>query len=298
MDTRLDLTSRELTSVPARGVAGGSDSARVEATEIELLLDGIRQVYGHDFRQYARGSIRRRITRRMQDEGLHTISALQERVLHDRDCMKRLLLDLSVNVSAMFRDPAFYVAFRTHVVPLLNTYPFVRVWTAGCSTGEETYSVAILLREHGLYDRARIYATDMNETVLDRARTGVFPISKMQDYTSNYIRSGGLRSFSEYYIADRETVRFDPSLTENVLFAEHNLVTDESFNQFHVIMCRNVMIYFDRILQRRVHTLLHESLVQFGVLALGATESLDQDMIRAASYQPLDAHHKIYRRLR
>src|SRR5438067_1433556 len=176
-------------------------SAEVESLEIGLLLEAVYQAYGYDFRRYSRASLRRRLLRRMEAEGLGSISALQERVLHDPDCMTRLLLELSVNVSSMFRDPGFYAAFRTKVVPLLRTYPFVRVWNAGCSTGEEAYSTAILLTEHGLYDRTRIYATDMNQAVLDQARVGAFPIAKMQEYTSNYIRAGGTRAFSEYYVA-------------------------------------------------------------------------------------------------
>jgi chemotaxis protein methyltransferase CheR len=184
--------------------------------------------------------------------------------------MQRLLSDLSVNVSAMFRDPGFFRVFREKVVPLLRTYPFLRVWNAGCSTGEETYSVAILLKETGLYDRTRIYATDMNAETIEQARVGSYPIAKMREYTANYIRAGGTRPFSEYYAADGDRVVFQRSLAENVVFAQHNLVTDRSFNEFHVIMCRNVMIYFDRELQVHVHDLLYESLAPFGVLGLGS----------------------------
>jgi chemotaxis protein methyltransferase CheR len=272
-------------------------SADVESLEVGLLLEGIYEAYGYDFRQYSRGSLRRRLRRRMDAEGLVTISALQDRVLHDKTCMSRLLHDLSVNVSSMFRDPSFYLAFRTKVVPVLRTYPFLRIWNAGCSTGEETLSMAILLSEHGLYERARIYATDMNDAVLERARAGVFPIGKMQEYTSNYIQAGGERAFSEYYAADGKTARFDPSLIDNVVFAEHNLVTDRSFNEFHVIMCRNVMIYFDRALQDRVLSLLHDSLVMFGVLALGTKETLELSSY-ADRYEEFDAPHKLYRRIR
>jgi chemotaxis protein methyltransferase CheR len=279
---------------PERAVSVSGD---VESLEVGLLLEGIYEAYGYDFRQYSRGSLRRRLHRRMDAEGLTTISALQDRVLHDRSCMSRLLHDLSVNVSSMFRDPGFYLAFRTRVVPLLRTYPFLRIWNAGCSTGEETFSLAILLREHGLYERARIYATDMNDAVLERARAGVFPIGKMQEYTSNYIQAGGERAFSEYYVADGKTARFDGSLIDNVVFAEHNLVTDRSFNEFHVIMCRNVMIYFDRALQDRVLGLLHDSLTIFGVLALGTKETLELSSY-ADRYEEFDAAHKLYRRVR
>src|SRR5437764_7380282 len=215
-----------------------------EALEIDLLVQAVYEGYGYDFRQYSRPSLRRRIWRRVEAEGVVTVSALLDRVLHDPAAVQRLISDLSVSVSAMFRDPTFFSVFREKVVPALRTYPFIRIWNAGCSTGEETYSIAILMRECGLYDRTRIYATDMNEAALDHARSGAFPIVKMREYTANYIAAGGTRPFSEYYVADGDRVAFSPSLIENVVFAQHNLVTDRSFNEFHVIMCRNVMIYF------------------------------------------------------
>src|SRR5512132_2071648 len=242
--------------------------------EIELLLEGIYRHYGFDFRSYAYASIRRRLWKRSEAEGLPSVSALQERVLHDPDMMNQLLLDLSINVTAMFRDPSFYVAFRNKVVPLLRTYPFIRVWHAGCSTGEEVYSMAILLEEEGLYERARIYATDINEVVVHRAKSGIFPLDRMQEYTENYIKAGGTRSFSEYYVAKYDGALFSPSLQRNVVFSQHNLVTDRSFAEFNVILCRNVLIYFDRELQTRVHGLFHESLVHLGILGLGSKETL------------------------
>src|SRR6185369_6197239 len=189
--------------------------------------------YGFDFRSYAYASIRRRLWRRIEAEGLKTITALQERVLHDPAMMEQLLLDLSINVTAMFRDPSFYLAFREKVVPLLRTYPFFRIWHAGCSTGEEVYSMAILLEEEGLYDRARIYATDINEVVLARARDGIYPVERMQEYTQNYLKAGGRQSFSEYYTAKYDHALFGPNLRRNVVFAQHNLVTDRSFSEFN-----------------------------------------------------------------
>src|SRR4051794_2698844 len=238
----------------------------LEAVEIDLLAEGIHEAYGFDFRRYSRPSLRRRVWRRVHAEGAGTVAGLLEQVLHDPACMQRLLADLSVNVSAMFRDPGFFRVFRTKVVPLLRTYPFLRVWNAGCSTGEETYSVAILLKETGLYDRTRIYATDMNDDTIEQARARSYPIAKMREYTANYIQAGGTHPFSEYYVADGDRVIFQPWLADNVVFAQHNLVTDRSFNEFHVIMCRNVMIYFDRELQARVHHLFYDSLTPFGVL--------------------------------
>ena len=268
----------------------------LEEIELSLLLEGVFRQYGFDFREYAPASLRRRVWRRVHAEGLSTISALQDRLLHDPACMERLLLDLSINVTAMFRDPGFYSAFRQKVVPMLRTYPFTRIWIAGCSTGEEVYSLAILLREDGLYDRTRIYATDINEAVLDRARAGVFPLDKMREYTQNYINAGGSRAFSEYYLAKYDAAQFQRALIDNVVFAQHNLVSDRSFNEFNVIICRNVMIYFDRALQERVHTLFYESLVTFGVLGLGHRESIRQSPYEDR-YEELEPAEKLYRKI-
>jgi chemotaxis protein methyltransferase CheR len=269
----------------------------LERTEIELLLEGVFRMYGFDFRSYAYASIRRRLWKRVTAEGLTTLSELQGKVLHDKEAMERLLLDLSVNVTSMFRDPNFYRTFREIVIPLLRTYPFVRIWHAGCSTGEEVYSTAIMLEEAGLYDRTRIYATDINDMVLQNARRGIFPIDRMQEYTENYIRAGGTRSFSEYYTAMYDGALFDQKLARNVVFAQHNLVTDRSFSEFHVIFCRNVLIYFDKDLQNHVHSLFYDSLVRLGVLCLGSKETL-----KFSKYEPcydrLDANEKIYRKVR
>ncbi len=269
----------------------------LERIEIELLLEGIFRHYGFDFRSYAYASIRRRLWKRIQEEGLPTMSALQERVLHEPAMMEKLLLDLSINVTAMFRDPSFYITFRQHVVPLLRTYPFIRIWHAGCSTGEEVYSMAMLLREEGLYDRSRIYATDINEVVLQRAKAGIFPLERMQEYTDNYMRAGGKRSFSEYYTAKYGGALFDQSLTKNVVFSQHNLVTDRSFSEFNVILCRNVLIYFDKTLQSKVHSLFYDSLAMFGVLVLGSKETL-RFMSHEECYQQMAPPEKIFRKVR
>lgn len=269
----------------------------LENLEIDLVLEGIYQQYGFDFRDYARGSIKRRLWRRAYAEGLESISGLQERVLHDQDTMNRLLEDLSINVTSMFRDPEFYLAIRQKVVPLLRTYPFIRIWNAGCSTGEETFSLAILLREEGLIDRTKIYATDINENVLDLAKQGVFPLDKMRDYTENYIAAGGKTAFSEYYTANGQGARFNESLTENIIFAQHNLASDRSFNEFQMIVCRNVMIYFDRSLQERVHGLFYSSLGMSGVLALGRKESIKFTR-HASAYEGIDLNEKLYKRVR
>lgn len=268
----------------------------LEKIEIDLLLEAIYRHYGFDFRSYAYASLRRRIWKRVRAEGLETVSALQDLVLHSPPAVERLLHSVSVNVTAMFRDPSFYRAFRQKVVPLLRTYPFIRVWHAGCSTGEEVYSLAILFTEEGLYDRVRMYATDINDTVLQQARAGIFPLDKMQEYTQNYLRAGGTHSFSEYYTAAYDGALFSPALRERVVFAQHNLVDDRSFAEFNVILCRNVMIYFDRTLQDRVHQLFYESLPTYGILALGSKESLRFSAFEDR-YEELDAREKIYRKV-
>jgi len=287
-------------SLSATSPLGGppvSYSSELERIEIELLLEGVFRHYGFDFRSYAYASVRRRLWKRIEDEGLSSVSELQALVLHDPGAMERLLLDLSINVTAMFRDPVFYREFRALVVPLLRTYPFIRIWHAGCSTGEEVYSMAILLEEEGLLERARIYATDINAVVLQQARAGIFPLTRMQEYTENYIKAGGNRSFSEYYTAKYDGALFSPLLTKNVVFSQHNLVTDRSFAEFNVIFCRNVLIYFDATLQNRVHALFYDSLAMFGILALGSKESL-----RGSEYEPcyerLHPREKLFRKIR
>jgi chemotaxis protein methyltransferase CheR len=268
----------------------------LEQLEIELLLEGIHRRYGFDFRDYAPASLRRRVRRRMDGEQVETISALQDLLLHDPAVMERLLLDLSVNVTAMFRDPTFFLAFREKVVPALRTYPFSRLWVAGCSTGEEVYSLAILLAEAGLSDRVRIYATDINQAVIERAKLGVFPLEKMQEYTQNYILAGGSRSFSEYYVARYDGARFSQALVDGVVFAQHNLASDAAFNEFHVITCRNVMIYFAPPLQEHVHRLFYESLATFGVLALGQKETI-RFSPHEDSFEELDAEERLFRKI-
>jgi chemotaxis protein methyltransferase CheR len=273
------------------------DRAELEEIEVHLLTEGIYRHYGFDFRDYSLPSLRRRIWKRVYAEGLSTVSGLIEKVLHDGQCMERLLLDLSINTTAMFRDPSFYLSFRRRVVPMLRTYPFVRIWHAGCSTGEEVYSMAILLQEEGLYDRCRIYATDINEAVLQKAKSGIFPLSTMQENTSNYISAGGTGTFSDYYTARYDYAIFRPSLRENVVFAQHNLVTDASFNHFNVIFCRNVLIYFNNALQDRVQSLFLESMETFGILGLGKKESIRYTAVQD-HYEELDVEEKLYRRVR
>ncbi len=268
----------------------------LEEIEIHLLLEAIYLYWGYDFRNYAPASLKRRIQNFVNQEKLPNISALQERILYDKTCIQRFLLSLTVNVTSMFRDPTFYVALRNEVIPLLKTYPFIRIWHAGCSTGEEVYSMAILLEEEGLYNRCCIYATDTNENVLQKAKNGIFPLRLMQEYTRLYVKAGGKRSFSEYYTAAYENAIFRNNLRKNIVFAQHNLATDSSFNEFNVILCRNVLIYFDRILQHRVHTLFYNSLCKFGIFGLGRQETIRFSPYEEY-YQELVQGEKLYRRV-
>ena len=283
-------------AVPVKRPADAAAGEAVEALELELLLQAVFRMYGYDFRGYARTSLRRRIANIMQAEGVATISALQDRVLHDRGCWERFLEGISVNVSAMFRDPGFFLAFRQHAVPLLRTYPFIRIWQAGCSLGEEAFSLAILLEEEGLYERSLIYATDINEATIRRAREGIYSAELMQKYTSNYLQSGGQRSFSEYYTARYDFAILRPALQRNIVFSQHNLVADGPFNEFNVILCRNVMIYFAPPLQQRTHELFYSSLAMFGILGLGARETL-RFMPNEQKYEALVPGEKLYRRI-
>ncbi len=268
-----------------------------ETIETQLLLEAVYQASGYDFRDYAQSSLKRRIWTAIRAEGLNTVSGLQERILHDRAALERFIHTVSVNVSAFFRDPDFFRLFRTKVAPTLRTYPFVRIWHAGCSTGEEVYSMAILLKEEGLYDRCRIYATDMNEAVLRQAREGIYPLDAVAHDAENYPRAGGTGKLSDYYTAGYGNAIFRASLRENVVFSQHNLATDSSFNEFHVILCRNVMIYFTRPLQHRVHELLYESLAMFGILGVGNKETL-QFTPHELDFEQLEPGCRLYRRIR
>lgn len=269
----------------------------VERLEIQLLLEGVYARYGFDFRGYAFASLKRRIWSFVHSEGLNSISGLQERVLRDPECVQRLILALSVNVTAMYRDPEFFLVFRNKVVPHLRTYPFVRIWHAGCSSGEEVYSMAILLQEEGLYERCRIYATDMNESVLKTAREGIFPLESVRQYSRNYLRAGGTDSLEKYFTSGYGNALFRSSLRDNIVFSQHNLASDGSFNEFNVILCRNVMIYFGKTLQDRVHTLLYDSLGLFGTLGLGSKESL-QFTPHERDFQQIETGSKLFRRIR
>ena len=276
------------------GASAGVLPPTVEDIEVGLLLEGVYRQYGYDFRDYAMASVWRRVRHLLREEGLATVSGLQEMVLHDPRALQRFVVTLSVNVTSMFRDPTFYKMLRERVVPLLRTYPKVRIWHAGCATGEEAYSFAIVLEEEGLYDRCQIYATDMNEAVLKTAAAGEVPLRGMRENTANYLRSGGRRAFASFYTAVEDRAVLHPSLRRNLVFAQHNLVTDRSFNEFNVVLCRNVLIYFNRQLQDRVHRLFYQSLVRFGFLALGAKETV-QFSAHQSAYE--DLGERIYRKV-
>ncbi len=263
--------------------------------ELRLLVEAIYLRYSHDFRDYAQASLKRRVLHALTQLDLPSVSALQEKILRDPQVFARLLQYLTVPVSEMFRDPAYFMAIRQHVAPVLRTYPSVKIWVAGCSTGEEVYSLAILLREEDLLSRAIIYATDINPVSLDKARQGIFPLDGVRQYTANYQRSGGMSSFSDYYTAAYGGALFDRSLCENVTFADHSLATDSVFTETQFISCRNVMIYFNRTLQDRALGLFADSLSHRGFLGLGAKESLDFS-VHARRFEPLVKSERLFRK--
>lgn len=263
--------------------------------EIRLLVEAIFLRYGQDFRDYAQASLKRRVLQAQQRMGAASISALQERVLHDPDGFAELLQYLTVPVSEMFRDPSYFLALRRHVVPVLRTYPSIKVWVAGCSTGEEPYSLAILLKEEGLLARTILYATDINHASLEKARRGIFALDHMQAFTRNYQRAGGTRSFSDYYTAAYGGALFDRALRESITFADHSLATDAVFSETQLVSCRNVLIYFNRKLQDRALGLFHESLSHRGFLGLGTKETLDFSAY-ADRFEPVSRPDRIYRK--
>jgi chemotaxis protein methyltransferase CheR len=263
--------------------------------ELRLLMEAIYLKYSYDFRDYTGASQKRRVLHALGQLGLPSISALQERVLRDAAVFTQLLQYLTIPVSEMFRDPAYFLALRRQVVPVLHTYPSLTVWVAGCSTGEEVFSLAILLREEGLLERTRIYATDINPASLEKARQGIFPLESIRSYTANYQRAGGQRAFSDYYTAAYDAARFDPSLCADVTFADHSLATDSVFAETHLVSCRNVLIYFNRPLQDRALGLFHESLCHRGFLGLGAKESIDFSAY-AERFEVLSRAERVYRK--
>lgn len=272
-----------------------SDTQSIEEIEIKLLLEAISIRYGYDFREYALGALRRSISTAMSGEGVTTISAFQERVLRDAGCMQRLLTTVGVSVTSMFREADTWRCLRQEVIPMLRTYPSVRIWSVGCATGEEVYSLAIVLEEEGLYERSSVYATDMNEDALAVARVGSCTLERLRTYEHNYLSAGGHSSLSTFFTSSGPIRRLKRELLRNVTWAQHNLVTDGSFNDFHLIMCRNVLIYFRPALQQRAHHLFYESLVRSGFLVLGQRESM-VFAPESSRYQPVGDGVSVFRR--
>jgi chemotaxis protein methyltransferase CheR len=264
--------------------------------EQRMLVEAVYLKYNYDFRDYTGASQKRRILAAMKAMACDTISSLQARVMHDPAAFAQLLQYLTIPVTEMFRDPEYYLAIRQQVVPFLKTYPSLKIWVAGCSTGEEVYSLAILLHEEGLLERSLIYATDINPASLEAARRGVMPLERMRLYTENYQKAGGMRAFSDYYTAAYGGALFDRALVDNVTFADHSLATDTVFAETHFISCRNVMIYFNRRLQNRVLGLFHESLCHRGFLGLGSKESIDFSSY-AQRFESLARRERLFRKV-
>jgi len=268
----------------------------VKDEELDLLLEELFRSYGYDFTNYARASLKRRVSRLMIIDRFPSFAELLYRVRRDSTYLTRIVEELTVNVTEMFRDPGVFKTIREQVLPVLATHPFIRIWHAGCATGEEVYSMAILLEEANLLHKSLLYATDLNPTAIENIRKGVFPISEMKQYSENYILSGGKHDFSRYYTAKYNWAKFDDKLKSKMIVATHNLVSDRSFNEFALIFCRNVLIYFDKYLQDNVLTLFDDSLEKLGFLVLGSKENLRFSPI-ARKYKQLENRERIWRKV-
>ncbi len=271
------------------------NSGTISDEQVEILINDVLEQHGYDFTGYSRASLKRRLTRLYTMDKHVSFAEFRYKTLNDQVYFKHFVEGVTVNVTEMFRDPSFYRLLREKILPSLNTYPFIRIWLAGCSTGEEAYSIAILLQELNLLQKSLIYATDLNPTVLEKAANGMFPLSQMKSYSENYIASGGKKDFSSYYTANYTLAKFDMELKSKMIFSTHNLVSDRSFNEFQLILCRNVLIYFDRPLQFRVFQLFDQSLENLGYLALGSKETIDFSPI-SSSYKKVGTD-KVWRKL-
>jgi chemotaxis protein methyltransferase CheR len=265
--------------------------------QVDLLLGDLIDHYGYDFSDYSRASFKRRVTRLMDQDRFISFAELRFRLIQDASYLTRFVEQVTVNVTEMFRDPHFYRMLREQVLPVLATWPVIRIWHAGCSTGEEVYSLAILLKEANLLHKSVQYATDINPLVLERARAGIFPMSQMKQYSENYILSGGRLDFSSYYTAQYTSAKFDDALGKRVVLSTHNLVSDGTFNEFQLILCRNVMIYFDKVLQDKVMRLFYDSLETFGYLGLGSKETIKFTGV-ADSFKQLENRERIWRKVK
>lgn len=273
------------------------ENIHIQEIELNLLLQAVNLKYGYDFRNYSKAHLKRRILHRLNLSGLDTISEMTNKILWDYDFYKTFLQDLSINVTEMFRDPEFYLAFREKVIPDLSTYAHIKVWHAGCSTGEEVYSLAIILKEENLLHKTQIYATDFNKRVLESAKQGIYNKKDMELYSRNYLEAGGKGQLSDYYTSKYGSVLFESSLAKNIVFADHNLVTDGVFAEVHLVFCRNVLIYFDKTLQNRVLDLFSNSLIKRGFLCLGTKESLKFSNVEN-QFELLDKENKIYKKFK
>jgi chemotaxis protein methyltransferase CheR len=271
------------------------EKSKNQDIEIRLLLEAVNEKYGYDFRKYSLAYLKRRLLSRQKRSHMSSISEMLNRVLYDHEFFQTILLDISLNVTEMFRDPRFFHVLREKVIPILKTYPFLKIWHAGCSSGEEVYSMAILLKEEGLLERSLIYATDFNQEVVKKASEGIYPLDRMKLYAENYYKAMGSNSFSDYFTVKYGSAIIDQSLKKNIVFSDHNLVTDGVFGEMNLIVCRNVLIYFNRDLQNRVIRLLYESLLPGGILCLGTKETLIFSEHRS-KYVQLDKL-KIYRKI-
>jgi chemotaxis protein methyltransferase CheR len=264
--------------------------------EVELLLNDIVTAHGYDFTSYSTASVKRRINRLFILDHFRDFEDFRNRVLHDKNYIRRFVQEITVNVTEMFRDPLFYKLIREQVLPVLATYPFIRIWHAGCSTGEEVYSMAILLKEAGVMHKSLLYATDINPGVLDQVTRGIYPLRSLRQFSENYILSGGKKDFSSYYTAKYDLAKLDDELRSKMIVSTHNLVSDRSFNEFQLIICRNVLIYFNKTLQDKVLDLFDNSLEPRGFLALGSKEQIKFASI-GKKYEQLDPKEKVWRKL-
>lgn len=268
----------------------------IERLEIELLIEALYRCYGYDFRNYSYNSVRRRVLHRVKVNSLNSIAELQHSLLYDETVADVLIGDLSINVTEMFRDPLFYSALHEQVLPLLVDYEHLKIWHAGCASGEEVYSMAILLSEAGMYGNSQFYATDFNDNILDKAKNGVFPLDQMRNYVRNYQAAGGKQQFSNYYHARYDGAVINGTLKKNILFAHHNLTTDASFGEMQMVVCRNVLIYFNRELQESVLNLFAESLCTGGILCLGSHETIQLSSV-ATKFETISDKQRIYKKM-
>ncbi|MBL4607928.1 MAG: protein-glutamate O-methyltransferase CheR [Pseudomonadales bacterium] len=281
--------------MPTEAVSNLAELHKNNDLELDLFLEAIYRKYGYDFRSYSRASLRRRVQNQLEKFKLNNICELIHLVVHDEKMFLDIFDHMTVNVTEMFRDPHFYKSFREKIAPQLKSYPSLKIWHAGCSTGQEIYSMCILLQELGLYDKAQIYATDIDHKVIEKAKKGIFPIENAALYSQNYRESGGLYALSDYYTARYDSIIMDSSLKKNIIFADHDLATDQAFSEMHVVICRNVLIYFNQSLQDRVFRLFSNSLDYGGYLCLGSKESLRFSSCNSL-YKTLDSKYKIYQK--